>query len=133
MEFNVQCPAALNLFSPAGGCSTSHNRGDRLQVDLTSHLRDLTLRAYYTLSRAIDPTNAGSGRGDLGNVSNPHLGWKYDEGPSEFDRTHNGAVNFIYDIPFLRNSSNRLLKATVGGWGVSRIVTLTSGLPKTRN
>ena len=107
--------------------ANSHYNG--LQVDLTSHLRDLTLRAYYTLSRAIDPTVAGNGGGDLGNVSNPYLGWKYDEGPSGFDRTHNGAVNFIYDIPFLRNSSNRLLKATVGGWEVSGIVTITSGVP----
>ena len=107
--------------------ANSHYNG--LQVDLTSHLRDLTLRAYYTLSRAIDPTNSGNGGGDLGNVSNPYLGWKYDDGPSGFDRTHNAAVNFIYDIPFLRNSSNRLLKSTIGGWEVSGIVTVTSGLP----
>ena len=107
--------------------ANSHYNG--LQVDLSSHLRDLTLRAYYTLSRAIDPTTAGNGGGDLGNVSNPYLGWKYDEGPSGFDRTHNAAVNFIYDIPLLRNSSNRLLKSTLGGWEVSGIVTITSGLP----
>jgi len=107
--------------------ANSHYNG--LQVDLSSHLRDLTLRAYYTLSRAIDPTNAGNGGGDLGNVSNPYLGWQYDEGPSGFDRLHNAAVNFIYDIPFLRNSSNRFLKATIGGWEISGIVTLTSGLP----
>ena len=107
--------------------ANSHYNG--LQVDLTSHFRDLTLRAYYTLSRTIDPTTAGSGGGDLGNVSNPYLGWQYDNGPSGFDRTHNGAVNFIYDIPFLRNSSNRFLKSTIGGWEVSGIVTMTSGLP----
>ena len=100
-----------------------------LQVDLTSHVRDLTLRAYYTLSRTIDPTTSGNGGGDLGNVSNPYLGWKYDNGPSGYDRTHNAAVNFIYDIPFLRNSTNRLLKSTIGGWEVSGIITMTSGLP----
>jgi hypothetical protein len=38
-------------------------------------------------------------------------------------------VNFIYDIPFLRSSSNRFLKSTIGGWQVSGIVTITSGLP----
>jgi hypothetical protein len=107
--------------------ANSHYNG--LQVDLSSHLRDLTLRAYYTVSRTIDPTTSGSGGGDLGNVSNPYLGWQYDNGPSGFDRTHNGAVNFIYDIPFLRNSSNRFLKSTIGGWEVSGIVTMTSGLP----
>lgn len=107
--------------------ANSHYNG--LQVDLTSHLRDLTLRAYYTLSRTIDPTTGGSGGGDLANVSNPYLGWKYDSGPSGYDRTNNAAVNFIYDIPFLRNSSNHFLKSTVGGWEVSGIVTMTSGLP----
>jgi hypothetical protein len=107
--------------------ANTHYNG--LQVDLTSHVRDLTLRAFYTFSRTIDPTNAGNGGGDLGNVSNPYLGWKYDEGPGGYDRTHNAAVNFIYDIPFLRNSSNRFLKTAIGGWEVSGIVTLTSGLP----
>ena len=107
--------------------ANSHYNG--LQIDLTSHIRDLTLRAYYTLSRSIDSTNAASGGGDLGNVSNPYLGWKYDDGPGGFDRTHNGAVNFIYDIPFLRNSGNRFLKSTVGGWEVSGIITMTSGVP----
>jgi hypothetical protein len=103
---------------------------DSLQVDLTSQVgRDLTLRAFYTLSRTIDPTTAGNGGGDLGNVSNPYLGWKYDNGPGGFDRTHNASVNFIYDIPFLRNSQNHFLKSTIGGWEISGIVTMTSGLP----
>ena len=105
----------------------SHYNG--LQIDLTSHVRDLTLRAYYTLSRAVDPTTNGNGGADLGNVSNPYRGWRYDNGPSGYDRTHNAAVNFIYDLPFLRSSSNHLLKATIGGWQISGIVTITSGLP----
>jgi len=108
--------------------ANSHYNG--LQIDLNSQVgRDLSLRAYYTLSRTIDPTTAGNGGGDLGNISNPYLGWKYDQGPGGFDRTHNAAVNFIYDIPFLRNSASRFLKSTIGGWEISGIVTLTSGLP----
>ena len=108
--------------------ANSHYNG--LQIDLNSQVgRDLTLRAYYTLSRTIDPTNAGNGGGDLGNISNPYLGWKYDNGPGGYDRTHNAAVNFIYDIPFLRHSSNKFMKSTLGGWEVSGIVTMTSGLP----
>ncbi len=101
-----------------------------LQVDLTSQLgRNLSLRAFYTLSRTIDPTTAGNGGGDLGNVANPYAGWRYDNGPGGFDRTHNASVNFIYDIPFLRNSQNHFLKSTIGGWEMSGIVTMTSGLP----
>src|SRR5262249_26150360 len=38
-------------------------------------------------------------------------------------------VNFIYDIPVFRNSSSRLLKSVAGGWTVSGIVTLESGIP----
>ncbi len=107
--------------------ANSHYNG--LQVDLSSQVgRDLTLRAFYTLSRTIDGTNAGNGGGDLGNVSNPYAGWLYDVGPGGYDRTHNGSVNFIYDIPILRHSENRLAKTLIGGWELSGIVTLTSGL-----
>src|SRR6267143_882734 len=67
--------------------ANTHYNG--LQIDLNSQVgRDLQLRAFYTLSRAEDPSNGGTGGGDLHNVSNPYLGWRYDIGPSGFDRTH---------------------------------------------
>ena len=103
-----------------------------LQIDLNSQVgRDLTFRAYYTLARSIDSAGQGSngGGGDLQNVSDPYLGWKYDVGPGGYDRTNSAAVNFIYDIPLLRNSQSRLLKSTIGGWEVSGIVSIVSGLP----
>jgi len=100
-----------------------------LQIDLNSQAtRDLQLRAYYTFSRSIDPSTGGSGQ-DLNPVSNPYVGWRYDLGPSLFDRTHNFSANFIYSIPVLRNSSSRLMKSTLGGWQISGIVTAESGLP----
>jgi Carboxypeptidase regulatory-like domain len=108
--------------------ANTHYNG--LQIDLNSQVgRDLQLRAFYTLSRAIDPSNGGSGGGDLNNVSNPYLGWRYDLGPSGFDRTHVAVVNFIYDVPLLRSNQRRLVKSTFGGWQVSGIVTMESGLP----
>ena len=100
-----------------------------LQVDLNSQFtKDLQLRAYYTLSRSIDPSTGGSGQ-DLNAVTDPYLGWRYDLGPSIFDRTHNFSANFIYSIPVLRNSPNRFLKSALGGWQVSGIITIESGLP----
>jgi hypothetical protein len=108
--------------------ANSHYNG--LQIDLNSQIkRDLQLRAYYTLSRTIDPTTGGSGGGDLANVSNPYLGWKYDDGPGGYDRTHNVGVNFIYDIPLFRNNSSGFVKTVLGGWQVSGIITVSSGLP----
>jgi hypothetical protein len=108
--------------------ANTHYNG--LQVDLNSQLsHDLNLRAFYTLSRAIDPTTGGSGGGDLGTVSNPYAGWLYDNGPSGYDRTHIAVVDFIYDIPLFRHNDSKLLKSVAGGWQVSGIVTLESGLP----
>ena len=105
----------------------SHYNG--FQAELHSQIRhDLTLQAAYTASRAIDPATGNNGVGDLNNYDNPY-NLNYDSGPSGLDRTHIAFVNFIYDIPFLKNSSNKLLKSTVGGWQVSGIVTLTSGEP----
>jgi hypothetical protein len=107
--------------------ANSHYNG--LQIDLSSQVgKDLTLRAFYTLSRTIDP-GAGNGGQDLQNVSNPYAGWLYDVGPGGYDRTHNASVNFIYDIPVFRHTEHRLLRSTLGGWEISGIVSLTSGLP----
>ena len=99
-----------------------------LQVDLNSQVKDLQLRVLYTYSRTIDTTNGG-GSGDLANVSNPYAGWRFDIGPGGLDRTHALTANFIYDLPVFRHSSSRLVKSTIGGWEVSGIVTIESGLP----
>jgi len=100
-----------------------------LQVSLNGNVtKDLQLQVNYTLSRSIDPTTGGD-NGDLANVTNPYLGWRYDIGPSQFDRTNILLANFIYNIPLLKNSQNRFLKTTLGGWEVSGIITVESGLP----
>jgi len=117
----------LRTLSMAQNEANSHYNS--LQVDLNSQFtHDLQLRAYYTLSRSIDPSTGGSGQ-DLNAVTNPYLGWQYDVGPSIFDRTHNFSANFIYSIPLLRDSTNRFVKSVLGGWQVSGIVTIESGLP----
>lgn len=120
-------PGFTNINSAENEANTHYNS---LQVDLNSQFsKDLSLRAYYTLSKAVDPTTGGSGGGDLGGVSNPYAGWAYDVGPSGFDRTHVGAVNFVYDIPVFRHSDSRFVKSALGGWEVSGIITMETGLP----
>ncbi|MGC2889457.1 MAG: carboxypeptidase regulatory-like domain-containing protein [Candidatus Acidiferrum sp.] len=113
---------------PSENEANTHYNG--LQMDLNAQLsHDLTLRALYTYSKAVDPTTAGSGGGDLGTVSNPYAGWLYDVGPSGYDIRHVAVVDFIYDIPLFRHSESRLLKTGLGGWQISGIVTMESGLP----
>jgi hypothetical protein len=126
--YNTFLPyAGFNSIKMSENVQNSHYNG--LQAEIHSQIRhDLTLQAAYTYSKAYDPATSGNGVSDLNNTSNPYS-HAYDNGPSGLDRTHIAFVNFVYDIPFLRDSTNRLLKSTVGGWQISGIVTLTSGEP----
>ena len=90
---------------------------------------DLQVNAGYTWSHALDSVNGTGSGNDLASVSNPYVGWRYDYGNSLFDRTNIFFVNFVYDIPWLRNSPNRFMKTVVGGWQISGIVQAVSGAP----
>ena len=101
-----------------------------LQTSLTGTVhRDLHLQVSYTLAKAEDATTATGSGGDLNNAANPYEGWKYDFGPSVYDRRNVFFANFVYDLPFFRNSSNRLVKGGLGGWQFSGIITEESGAP----
>jgi hypothetical protein len=118
-----------------GGIRLAENEGNAhynsLQVDLHGYVRkDLQLQVGYTASRAIDAVGSASGSGgDLSNVTNPYVGWPYDKGPSNFDRTNVAFINFVYQLPFFRDTNNRFAKAVAGGWEISGIITAESGAP----
>lgn len=101
-----------------------------LQVGLHGSMRrDLQIQAGYTYSSAVDP-NVGTGSGgDLNNVTNPYVGWRYDIGPSIFDRTNVFFGNFVYELPFLKNTDHKILRTTIGGWELSGIITAETGAP----
>ena len=102
-----------------------------LQVAMRGTLanNDLNYQVGYTYSHTNDSFNSGGSAGDLYNVSNPYLGWKYDMGPSNFDHRQIFFANFVYQIPLLKHSDNKLLKTTLGGWEVAGIVSASSGAP----
>ncbi len=127
VNFNTVVPyAGFNSIRLSEDAENSHYNA--LQIDYHARIRnDLTLQFAYTLSRAIDPV-FGNNNGDLANVSDPY-NRAYDNGPSNFDRTHIALVDFDYKIPFLKNSSNHFAKTVVGGWEFSGVVTMESGLP----
>jgi hypothetical protein len=108
------------------GALNSHYNG--FQVGLKSRLkRGLTFDGAFTLSRAIDPVH-NNGNEDVGSVENPY-DFKYDMGPSSYDRTAIALFSLVYDIPFLRHSPNRALKTGLGGWELSAIGTVETGTP----
>ncbi len=127
-DYNLRVPyLGFHSIRQTENIQSSHYNS--FQAQIHSQIRhDLTLQAAYTLSRAIDPSTGNNGVGDLNNFDNPY-DVHYDNGPSGLDRTQIAFVNFIYDIPLLRNSSNKVLKSTVGGWQVSGIVSMTTGEP----
>jgi Carboxypeptidase regulatory-like domain/TonB-dependent Receptor Plug Domain len=90
---------------------------------------DLQYQVIYTYSHTNDVFTSGNSAGDLGNISNPYAGWKYDFGPANFDIHNVFIANFVYDIPLLRHSDNKLMKTALGGWEVSGIVIAQSGAP----
>jgi hypothetical protein len=103
-----------------------------LQVAMRGSLKtDLTYQLGYTYSHtndAFNNNNCQSG-GDLCVISDPYVGWKYDFGPSSYDRRNIFFANFVYQIPLLKNSDNKLLKTTLGGWEVAGIISAQSGAP----
>ena len=48
------------------------------------------------------------------------------------DRRHIFTANYIYELPFFRDSTNALVKATLGGWQMSGITTISPGAPVPR-
>jgi hypothetical protein len=113
---------SINLLET--GMNTHYNA---LQVNFRGRVSDaLTFQAAYTLSRTVDP-GTGFG-GDLNNISNPY-DRSYDYGVGFSDRTHIGLVNFIYRLPFFAKSSSLAMRSILGGWELSGIVVMETGLP----
>jgi len=52
-----------------------------------------------------------------------------DYGPANWDVPHRFVATYIYDVPFLKTSSNPVLKYVVAGWQVGGVSTIQSGTP----
>jgi hypothetical protein len=117
-----------------GGIRLSENEGNShynsLQFDLHGNVRrDLQLQVGYTFAHATDSATSNGSGGDLNNLTNPYAGWRYDSGPSVFDRRSVAFVNYVYQIPLFKNASNGIVKTMLGGWELSGIITMESGAP----
>ncbi len=64
-----------------------------------------------------------------GGVDDYHLSrWRQTSG---LNRTHMLVLNYVYDLPFFKNSSSGVLRNTLGGWQISGITSFLSGPPIT--
>ena len=81
--------------------------------------------AHYTWSRTRDMGTHSNGGGQT--MDNYDI-WR-DYGPSNWDVPHRFVASYIYDLPFLKDSTQPVLKHVVAGWQVSGVTTLQSGSP----
>jgi Carboxypeptidase regulatory-like domain len=87
----------------------------------------LTFQMAYTYSHEID-----SQSNDLGAVSNP-FNIAYDYGSGALDRRQIFNVNYIYEFPFFAKSGNTFEKIALGGWELSGVTFVQSGVPQSIN
>ena len=112
---------AINVIEP--WFNSNYNS---LQVSFQKHFAGESLvDVNYTFSHAL--TNNQSDRGTAPQ-NTYNLNAEY--GRSALDRNSILTADFVYQIPFLQ-SQNGLMGHTLGGWEVSGIVAMNSGLPLT--
>ena len=94
--------------------------------------RGLQLQGSYTFGKSTDEGSQAIGSGDFSNSAQPRYAYdRHDNfGRSDFDIRHNFVFNYSYELPFAVDAGG-LAGALAGGWQVSGIVTLRSGVPFT--
>jgi hypothetical protein len=108
----------INLYE-----SAATGNYNSLQVSLNHRTGNLFLGAVYTWSKYLTTATA-----DTNFVRPDQFTRLADYGPSGNDRRQSFALNFVYDLPALKNS-NALLKGTLGGWQLSGVTRFQSGSP----
>jgi hypothetical protein len=113
-----------NMLQKANGANSTYNS---LQVNFRhAFSHGLTFQGVYTWSHAIDDSTSTyqqtAGQVDgLYDVSR----WK---GTSDLNRAQVLTLNYVYDLPFFKNS-NRFVTGAFGGWEVSGITSFFTGEP----
>jgi hypothetical protein len=119
-------PAFGPVYFPQPDVNSNYNA---LNLGITrSFSGNLGLQANYRWSKSIDQlSNEGPG-------SSSNQTWPQDQrterGPSDFDATHSFTVAGQYEFPWRKNG-NPVVRALLGGFQVSPILTYHTGFPYT--
>ena len=88
--------------------------------------------ANYTWSHSIDNLSSTFSDGyssfyGLGYLDayNPGL----DKGNADYNTTNRLVVSGVWDLPWMKNSSNAFARQALGGWGISPVILIHSGYP----
>jgi len=112
----------MEPFSFAGKTLYGHTGGSANSGAWLAYFPDEKLGLAYTLSKIM--SNADDKRDIIPNTYDDTWYWAV----SRLNRTHVFNFHYIYDLPFLRNSTSVLGKIA-GGWQVSGVTFFQSGEP----
>jgi hypothetical protein len=129
--------AAVNLVRPYAGYGSITQRETTARANywglLSSFRHDAgaagSLTLNYTLSR--NRTDSTNDRDAVDIPQNP-LDLAVEYADARTDRRHIFTANYIYELPFLKNSGNAVAKAILAGWQFAGITTINSGQPVSR-
>lgn len=105
-----------------------------LQVKLEKRLGALYLLNSFTYSRAFDLASGhletGNGDNSRVNIANP----RNDYGPASYDQPLDNTTSIVWDLPYGHHQhwgqdANGFMQQILGGWQLTMINTVTSGLP----
>ena len=129
--------ASVNLVRPYAGYGSITVRETTARANywglLSSFRHDAgaagSLTLNYTLSR--NRTDSTNDRDAVDIPQNP-LDLAVEYADARTDRRHIFTANYVYELPFLKNSSNAAAKAILAGWQFAGITTINSGQPMSR-
>jgi hypothetical protein len=130
-NLNVACGnVSPNIYRPFQGFGSitaledeANSNYNSLQISARRTVGRLTMSLAYTWSHSLDDS---SDRSDGGFVDSYNLANTY--ASSNFDQRHLLNISYVYELPLLARS-NAFVKAAVGGWEVSGLVTFQTGTP----
>jgi hypothetical protein len=89
-----------------------------------------SLTVAYTWSKNL--VNATNDRDSVDTPQHYSLKESGEYGPARSNRAHVFSASYVYEVPWFEKSSNGFLRHALGGWQVSGITQIQSGLPIAR-
>ncbi len=104
----------------------AHSNYNALQIQGTKRFgHGATILANYTRARSLDANSTNNNNANVPNPFNLRAGY----GPSDFDRRDSFVASWLYPLPI--RFDNKVTNSLLGGWTLTAIHTVASGLPIT--
>jgi hypothetical protein len=122
---------SINFFRPYQAYTTISEKNTSarsiyqgLQAELRHPVgHGLTVEAAYTFSKWMDDSDSYSTDYNIDD-GNLRRYWA----PSSYNRTNVVSLQYVYDLPFLKNNPNHYVKNAFGGWQVTGVSSFFDGL-----